>query len=202
MDAITDYAYDNGFVLFSEQDVKQFYLSLADRVKEDAQSRFIHTIVEMYSKATDGPSRLYVTVNNGDALKAWVAKQFDRICQRMEKGDQDFLRDSNTQEIKAELLAHVSPGGVIVSLQAWHILEQLIIRKAKGKKPWWQELDFMVRKGDLSFRTAQNIKMFHIVLQTVLANGDYASALDPDLLVTLTLIGFVFSTKLTGVELR
>jgi hypothetical protein len=198
LDAIVEFAYDKGFVLFSEQDVKQFFLRLADAISEDDEkSRYIHTIVGQYSTATDGPAGLYVTVNNGAALKSWVEKQFGRICQRMEKSDQDLLRES-TQEAKAELLAHVSPGSVIVSLDAWHILENLIVRKTKGKGPWWQELDLLVRKGDLSFRTAESIKMFNIVLRTVLANGEYANALDADLLVILVGLCFVLSTKLTG----
>jgi hypothetical protein len=193
LDAILQFSYDNGFVLFSEHDVKQFFLHIGGYISEDdRRSEFISKIVEEYSGGTDAPAGLYVTANSSAALNGWLAEQIGRIYQRIEKSDQDLLQKS-----KARLLACISPRTVISSLlEAWYIVEQFIIQKGKGKNPWWREIDLLIRKGDLSFRSAENIKSLHIVVHTVLANDEFARALDADVLATLLGLCFVFSTKL------
>jgi hypothetical protein len=86
LEGIIEFAEEQGFLIFSENDAKEFYVWLSGTIKGDNKKKlYMDAIQRVYINSNDGPAGMYLSAENPEALSKWFRDQIEKIVPTLDK---------------------------------------------------------------------------------------------------------------------
>ena len=165
LNVLLDHANDDGFILMSEEDVKEYMLWFIERLPTEIVDKCREQMLELYRDATGEPADLTIHITSARLLKSWLENRVGQLIELAGKHIKDYKPLSGEElASRAELVANGQEGQLIEYFQySWALVEKAIEELSDGIV-WWRSLPVILRRCQLSPGQANVIRKLRFIL--------------------------------------
>jgi hypothetical protein len=192
MGVLVDHATQEGFVLVSENDAKEYLLWLCERLPSEVVDECRQRLMEVYSQATDEPADYTLNIITARQLTSWLEGQVDELIEMAKAHLRDYkpldpLESDSLQTFVSQIEANDDP--LISYFQmAWQLVENAIEKRGGGVR-WWKSLPVLLRRCEITPGTVNVIRKLRFILHQVLRSQSVLTKDMAPLIAQYALVG-------------
>lgn len=169
MGVVIKQAKRDGFILVSENDMKEFMLWFCERLPSpELAAKCQQQMLELYRDATDEPADFTLHFDAARQLKEWLKEEILELIELATDhiGQLNMPKGAELQQ-HAKTISEGSDPLIHYFQYSWAMVEKGVEGKCSGTD-WWKALPLLVRRHEITYGLASVIKKMRVILHQVL----------------------------------